>query len=504
MALASTGPGRVARSVRPGSGSRKPLVKIRDETDYFPHQLEGIRQMARMTSFLLADEMGLGKTLQALTVAAIDYERGFARRTLIVSPASLKWNWAAEMDLHTNFSYLVLDGLPKARGEQLAEFERNGIDVLVVNYEQVKTHLGDLNRLGFNIAIYDEAHYIKNHKAARTKASLGLRADRHFLLTGSPLLNQVNDLWALLHRIDPNGFPKFWSFMNRYAVYGGYKDKQVVGVKNQAELTERLRSVMVRREKKDVLDLPDKQVISVTVELHPEQRKLYRQAADELKIEMPGLATPMEIENALTRFLRLKQICGTTAAIEGFPDHSYKLDRAVEMVEEITASGELVVVFTQFRAVLAAMKHRLDTRGIGSFQLHGDVPMRHRQEVVRAWSDFKQPRDAPRTANNPGIAMLAMLQVAGVGLNMTAASKCIRLDKLFAPKLNEQAEDRLHRIGASATQPVQIYDLICRNTIESRVEAILRRKSKLFGSLVVESEWKRALWAALTDEEEAA
>ncbi len=485
----------------PTAAPRKSLTKIKDSTDFYPHQIEGVRAMARINSFLLADEMGLGKTLQALTVAAIDFERGFAHRLLVVSPASLKWNWADEIATHTRFTSDVLDGQPKARERQMVEFEELGTDVLIVNYEQVKSHLDTLNRLAFDIAIYDEAHYIKNHKAARTKAVLGLRARRHFLLTGSPLLNQVNDLWAPLHRIDPIGFPNYWSFLNRYAVFGGFKDKQIVGVKNQAELTERLRTVMIRREKKDVLDLPEKQIIQITVELHPEQRRLYKQAAEELKIDLPGAASPMEIENALTRFLRLKQICGTTAAIQGFPDHSYKLDRAVEMVEEITASGELVVIFTQFRAVLAAMKHRLNARGVGSFQLHGDVPMRDRQEVVRAWSDFKQPRDAPATANNSGVAMLAMLQVAGVGLNMTAASKCIRLDKLFAPKLNEQAEDRLHRIGASATQPVQIFDLICRNTIESRVEAILRHKSKLFGSLVVESEWKRALWTALTDEE---
>lgn len=469
--------------------ARKPLRKIRDETEFFAHQIEGVRTMARMTSFLLADEMGLGKSLQALTVAAIDFERDLAHRVLVVTPASLKWNWAAEIERHTHFSYAVLDGSPDKRRVQLREFDA---DVLIINYEQVKPHLDTLNAMRFDIAIYDEAHFFKNHRAIRTKAVLGLRIARNFLLTGSPLLNRVNDLWALLHRIDPIGYPKYWTFLNRYAVYGGFKDKEIVGVKNQSELTERLRSVMVRREKRDVLDLPPKQHVTVTVDMHPEQQRLYKRAADELLIDLPGEASPMEIENGLTRFLRLKQICGTTATMPGHHDHSHKLDRAVEMVDELVANGERVVVFTQFRGVQIAMEARLAAAEINAWVLNGDTPISERPLVVDRWSE------AP-----PG-ALVAMLQVAGVGLNMTAARTCVRLDKLFSPKLNEQAEDRLHRIGASATQPVQIFDLICARTIESRIEAILRNKKRLFDSLVTESDWKRALWAALADEEAVA
>ena len=467
---------------------RKSLKKIHDDVPFYPHQIVGIRDLASRNSFLLADEMGLGKSLQSLTVAAIDYERGWAARTIIVAPASLKWNWQDEIAKHTNFTCLVLDGKPIERVEQLDEYESKRIDVLIVNYEQVIAHLDRLNALRFDIVIYDEAHYLKSPKTKRSQACQKLKAGRKFLLTGSPLLNQVNELWGLLHIIDPAEYPSYWRFVNRYAVFGGFKDKQIVGVKNEAELNERIGAVMLRRLKKDVLDLPEKQYITIKVDLHPEQEKMYKQATDEMKITLDNGADPLEIENALTKFLRLKQICGTTATIDPTTDYSIKLDVAVDKLEEIVGNGEPTVVFTQFRAVQAALTRRLNSIGIKTWELNGDTPMNLRSEVVKQWGTSDQ-----------GV-LVAMLQVAGVGLNMTQASKCVFVDKLFVPKLNEQAEDRLHRIGANKTKPIQIIELIARNTIEQRIETILRRKRKLFDSLVEESSWKKELYKAMMEE----
>lgn len=467
---------------------RKPLVKIKDETLYYPHQAEGIRTMARMSSFLLADEMGLGKSLQSLTVAAIDWELGFASRGIIVAPASLKWNWEAEIAEHTNFSCMVLNGTPKEREMQLEEFRNNGCDWLIVNYEQVTAHLAELNKLRFDIAIFDEAHYLKNPKAKRTKASLDLVAPRSFVLTGSPVLNRVDELWALLHRIDKDSFPTYWKFVNRYAVWGGYKDKEIVGLKHKEELNEIIANYMIRRLKADVLDLPDKQYIKVLVDLHPEQAKLYKQATDELKLVLPDSPDPMELENAMTRMLRLKQICGTTATLTD-DDHSYKLDAATEKAIELIGNGHPVVTFSQFRKVQSAFLYRLDGAGIRTFYLNGDTPPEDRVPTVQAWAECGEPA-----------VIVCASQVAGVGLNMTHARHEFFLDKLYVPKLNEQCADRCHRIGADLTQPVQIYEFICRNTVEQRIEQILRKKEKLFDTLIEDSDWKRALYDAMKEE----
>ena len=465
---------------------------IKDDIQYYPHQIEGIRELARRRSFLLADDMGLGKSLQALTIFGIDVFRGWAETALVVCPVTLKGNWADEIEKFTSFFYTVLEGTPTQRNKQILEFaEQLGPKILIVNYEQVVAHQKALDKLMFDVAIFDEAHYLKNPKAKRTQACLEVYSRRSFMLTGTPMLNHVNELWSILHRIDPVAYPAYWPFVNRYAVFGGYKDKQIVGVKNEKELTERLQGVMLRRLKSEVLNLPDVQIIERRVDLHPEQRKLYQEVIEELRLPRVDQADPDEIENALTKFLRLKQICGTTFPFTG-EDISSKLDLAVNDDLELLENGHRVVVFTQFRDVQSCYVSRLAGNDVPIFELHGDIKKPDRVRHVKEWGMTKEP----------GV-LVCMIQVAGIGLNMTAARHGSFIDELFVPGLNQQAIDRLHRIGQSEdeTQPVQIRKYICRNTIENRVQQILRTKSKLFGQIVeTDPDWKRKLYAAITED----
>lgn len=298
-----------------------------------------------------------------------------------------------------------------------------------------------------------------------------------------------------------------WGLASKNCVYGGYEGRQIVGPKNTQELQNRLSAVMIRRLKKDVLDLPEVQYINRFADLHPKQRALYKQVVEEMRMENAD-GTMVDVQNALTKFLRLKQICGTTATVTN-EDHSDKLDMAVEDAKLIMDSGHRVVAFTQFRGVLDAYRKRLETSTLPTisaypvFVLHGDVPQEpdgrdpndpkkkwSRQEIIHQWE----------TSTKPGI-IVAMYQVAGVGLNMTAARHGQQLDKLFVPALNQQAVDRMHRIGASNTQPVQIYQYLCAKTVEDRVEAILRTKTKIFDAVVEETSWTKKLVEELLKEE---
>jgi SNF2 family DNA or RNA helicase len=483
----------VSAAVTPSSSRKSLEPYILDSIEYYPHQIDGIRELAKRRSFLLADDMGLGKSLQALTVFAIDVVRGWCSSLIIVCPVTLKGNWADEIERFTRFNYTVLDGTPQQRTKKLQQFaEITGPKILIVNYEQVAAHLAQLDALDFDVSIFDEAHYLKNPKAQRTKACLSLNSRRSFMLTGTPMLNHVNELWAILHRISPQEYPKYWSFLNRYAVFGGYKDKQIVGVKNEKELTERLQKVMLRRLKKDVLKLPDVLTVERRVDLTTEQRKLYESVVEDMRLIRPDEDDDEDIENALTKFLRLKQICGTTRPFTGV-DVSSKLDLAVSDALEILENDNKLVVYTQFLDVQDCFADRLDKLAsqYDIWVLNGSVKQEKRVPIVREWS--KDPK--------PGV-IVCMLQVAGVGLNMTAARHAFFLDKLFVPGLNRQAVDRLHRIGASETQPVQIFEYICRNTIENRVNQILRTKSKLFGEIVeADPNWKRKLLKAILEEE---
>lgn len=473
---------------------------IKDEVQFYEHQITGIRQMMQMRNFLLADDMGLGKSLQSIVVAAGDVIRGWAEKIIVIAPITLKGNWSDEFDKFTGIPHMILGQAidpknpdrmksltPAKRVQQIEEFgAMTGPRVLITNYEQIVKHIVDINKIGFDIAIFDEAHYLKNPKAQRTKACHKIRANRYFMLTGTPMLNQVNELWGILHLIDPVGYPRYYSFQNRYCVYGGWQDKQIIGVKNEQELQQRLNSVMIRRLKKDVLDLPDVQYIIKKLDLSPAQQKLYDKVESEMEIPIVGQADPSEIENALTKLLRLKQICGTTLGFTG-TDDSAKLDQAIEDALEITKQNKLVV-FTQFRDVQEAFINRLDSiaPSIKIWELNGDVAQHLRQPLVREWSEDP----------TPGV-IVCMLQVAGVGLNMTAARHGMFLDKLWVPGLNQQAVDRLHRIGQSETQPVQILEYHMKGTVETRVEYILKTKSKLFGTIVNDVDFKKKLLEAL-------
>lgn len=475
------------------SASRKSLEPwVPDGVQYYQHQIDGVRELARRKSFLLADEMGLGKSLQALTVFTIDVVRGWAKTMLVVCPLTLKGNWADEIEKFTSYSYEILNGDPTQRRKILEAFTSWGEPkILVVNYEQVVAHREALDAMMFDVAVFDEAHYMKNPKAKRTEACLEVYSRRSFMLTGTPMLNHVNELWALLHRIDPKGYPDYYRFLNRYAVFGGYKDKQIIGVKNEKELTERLQGVMLRRLKKDVLDLPEVQIIERRVDLEDEQRKLYDEVVNDMRLPRFDSAEPDDIENALTKFLRLKQICGTTFPFTG-EDISSKLTLATADDIELLENKEKIVVFTQFRDVQACYTQRMRKLKIPVWELHGDIAAPDRQGVVKSWTDSKEP----------GV-MCCMLQVGGEGLNLVAARHASFIDKLFVPGKNKQAIDRLHRIGQDSTQPVQIREYICRGTIENRINQILRTKTRLFGEIVeTDPDWKRKLYQAIMEDDQ--
>jgi len=476
---------------------RKSLRMIHDDTDYYEHQVLGVRWGVRRPSFLNADEMGLGKSLQASTVAAVDFERGTASNILCVVPANLTYNWLEELEKHTHYKVQVLAGTPLYRHAVIEGFPTSGFDVLIVSYETLVNDKEYFDLITWDIVIVDEAHYIKNPQSKRSKAVRMLRRRRGILLTGSPMLNRPDELWALLNFIDPHRFKNRYQFRNRFCVMGGFKMKEIVGVKNKGELKGILDEYMIRRLKKDCLDLPDKQVVRLKVDMHPEQAKVYNKMETELMLEVPDDPDPLEAENILTKMLRLKQICGSPAVF-GLPDNSYKLDKVVEMCQEFTSDTDddgLVVVWTQFRDVQDITRERLDKAGIPSFTLNGGVKKEDRMGIINGWA-------ATRGTGRPAV-LLCMLQL-GTGMNLVAANKAIFIDSLYVPKLNEQAEDRIHRIGASTTQPVQIYYLITRKTVEERIEQILRGKRKIFNELIeTDPTWKAKLMAQLSKTPEA-
>lgn len=456
-------------------GSLEPWLK--DDVLFYAHQVEGVKWLKQKKGALLADDMGLGKSLQMLAVFCMHIwkmkriDPTVNSAMLVVVPVSLRDNWEDEVNKFTRLPYIKLEGTPKKRSKQLELFRKLPSDkILIINYEQVIPHVDELNACGFNIIVADEAHALKSPKAKRYKFFKQLRAQRKFMLTGTPILKHVDDLWTILDIINPDQWGTYWGFTHKYCVFGGYQNKSIVSIKNEQQLIDKLNDVMLRRTKDQVLDLPDVQYIRRGVTLSDRQKLIYNYIVDNLKIDREDGNEPEVIENHLTKQLRLRQICATTATlIASGEDTSTKLDLATDDAEEIIDNGHKLVVFTQFRPVVDAYVNRLNMRfrsTVPVFEIHGGIPKGDRQGIVKKWAEHKGPA-----------IIVGIISVMGTGLNMTAARHCQFIDKEYAPALNRQAVDRLNRIGASTTQNIQVFEYFVKNSAELRVDQIIREKN---------------------------
>jgi len=485
--------------VAQGGVERKSLEPwLKDDVVFYKHQVSGVRRMAKMNSALLADDMGLGKSIQALAVVSIDVLQGHTEKIIIICPATLKKNWRREIERFTRYPTVVIPGTgstQEKRARLIDEFEEmTGPRILIINYEQVKAWRFRLNQIRFDFAIYDEAHYLKTPTSARSKEARMIRTRRALLLTGSPMPNNVTELWALLDRINPGQWGSYKRYCKEFAVYGGFRGKAVVGVKNKDRLRSRLKDVMIRRMKDDVLDLPPTHIIPRVVGLTHRQMVMYNRAYNDMLLEIGDGQDPKAIKNAGVRFMRLLQICGTTATVaEDGWDESEKLSLAVEDAAQLIHNGHHIVVFTRWRGVQEAFVRRLDHELNGAPRtrnrkepgdkgyipvrvLNGDVPS---DDIVRADGSISKPgRETVKQYwedDVPG-ALVCMYQVAGVGLNMTKAKHLLMLDKLFVPDLNQQAIDRIRRIGAEVHDRIQIYEYFVADSVKERVHEILAIK----------------------------
>lgn len=468
---------------------------------YYDYQIEDVRTAARLDSFMLGHQMGLGKSLIAITVFTIDIVMGKGETLLVVCPASLRGNWADEFEKFTTIPYVRLGEVRDPRNPsryktvsknlrslQIRDFRlMEGPRVLICNYEQIVGHLDELPP--FHMMICDEAHVLKNPEAQRTQALHRVRRRRTAILTGTPILNQVDELWSPLHMINPQRWPNYRRFRNRYCQFGGFNGRQVVGAKNVAELNKGVAPYMVRRLKDDVLDLDKPYIQQIMVDLTDVQRTLYDQVMNELFLPDEN-GNPQDIDNALVKFLRLKQIVGSAGTVPGHDDSSGKLDRMMEDVFSCMLNdGGKPIIFTQFRSIHELIMRRLYDAGFTAvFALTGSVPTGERQPIIKSWSDWQDP-----------VPIVCMVQVAGVGLNMTASHDIFFADKLFVPGLNDQAIDRAHRIGQR--HPVHVREYVARGTIEARIERILKTKRGTFNEVVEQTSAIRKIIQMLGEDE---
>ncbi|WP_409345618.1 SNF2 helicase associated domain-containing protein [Paenibacillus sp. MBLB4367] len=429
---------------------------------------------------ILADDMGLGKTLQSIALMLSGKEelekRGGDDKegpVLIVSPASLTYNWRNELKRFAPALRTALAVGDKQDRESLLN-EMADVDVVITSYPLLRRDTELYAGRSFRLLVLDEAQAFKNHATQTAQAVKEIQAARRFALTGTPMENSLEELWSIFDAVFPELFESKRAFANL----------------TREEVVKRVRPFILRRMKKDVLkELPDKIETLQTSELTKEQKRHYAVYLAKLQKET---AKQLEAEGfqknrikILAGLTRLRQICCHPALfVENYDGGSGKLEQLLDIMEECIGSGKRMLIFSQFTEMLGIIRRELAERDVPFFYLDGATPASRRVELCQRYNEGE--RDI----------FLISLRAGGTGLNLTGADTVILYDLWWNPAVEQQAMDRAHRIGQKNV--VQVIRLISHGTIEEKVVELQQRKKDLIDTVIQPGE--EAL-SALTEQE---
>jgi len=426
-----------------------------------PYQRDGVRWAYTLAQLglggCLADDMGLGKTLQMIALLT-HLDRG---PHLLVVPASLVGNWTREIERFAP-ELRVLSITSRTKQTELAEH-----DIGIVTYAMLP-RVAWLSDVRFGAVVVDEAQALKNPTANQTRAAKKLKAQVRFALTGTPVENRLGDLWSIFDFVAPG-------LLGSAKAFGGWSQRLEKDPRGFAPLRSLLRPYLLRRLKSDktiVADLPDKTEVRVDAGLTRMQAVLYRDSVDALSraLDAPE-QTAFERRGLVLAYLtRFKQICNHPS--QWLQDGQYEFKNSGKMLrlraiaEEVASRQEKMLVFTQFRTMVDPLAELLaEVFGQKGVTLHGDVPPKKRLALV---DEFQREGGAP--------FFVLSLKAGGSGLNLTAATHVVHFDRWWNPAVEDQATDRAYRIGQHRN--VLVHKMVCRGTIEERIDALLTEKRK--------------------------
>jgi len=427
--------------------------------------------------YALLMEMGCGKSFTAISITGRLYLDGNIRRVLVVAPLSILGVWEEEFAKFADFDYTlsILNGTGAKKAETLQNLNGAGLRVAVVNYESAWRLEKEIVAWAPDLVIADEAHKIKTHNIAASKAMhrIGARAVYRLLLTGTIITNKALDVFSPYKFLNPAIFGNsFYSFRNRYFDMVGYGNHTLVLKKAmEPELTRKLHSIAFRATKAECLDLPETTDIIRHVDLEPSAAKVYRDLVKDSYAEL-GSAEITAV-NVLTRLLRLSQLTGGFIGDDdgGKPQNisRAKLDALTDIVEEAAHEGKKLVIIARFVPEIKAIRAMLDKQGIGYSLIMGGVTDRDEQVA--------------RFQNDPDVQVfIGQIATAGLGITLTAASTLVFYSLDYSMSNFEQAKARIHRVGQKENC-TYIY-LTAKGTVDEKVLKALRNKADLARTLV--------------------
>ncbi len=428
-------------------------VSVRD------YQRTGMDWLKQLASFslggILADEMGLGKTLQVIGFLTDSKPE----KTLIVVPKALMYNWAQELTKFApNLKYTVING---TKSDRIKAIRENDSDIIITSYNMLRLDIEEYQQYEFDICVIDEAQTIKNPAVQVTKAVKKIKAKIKFALTGTPLENNLLDLWSIVDFINPYYLKTQNDFKKRF----------MQEESNLELLKFHLSPIILRRQKKDVLkELPDKIEAPVFCELAPKQKLVYASYVNDYHQQLSTIIANDAIANSqievLSLLTRLRQIaCHPSLFLDEYDGDSGKSELLMELISENIENENKMLVFSQFTSFLKLVEKELQANEIDYYYLDGNTKAEERIKLVE---DFN---------NDQTKVFLISLKAGGVGLNLTSASTVIHLDPWWNPQVESQATDRAHRIGQKKV--VQVNKLITKGTIEEKIYLLQKEKKQL-------------------------
>lgn len=426
----------------------------------FPYQYEGVAFLYPRYSAVLADEMGLGKTMQAITSLRLLLHAGEVRTVLLVCPKPLVSNWRREFaQWAPEIPVMVVEGDQARRRWQ---WQLPDTPVRIANYELLMRdrELIEAGELSFDLVLLDESQRIKNRSSATSHVVRAIRRQRSWALTGTPVENSAEDLVGIFEFVSP-----------------GHLNAEM----KPRRLGKLAADYILRRTKDQVLsELPPKLFRDADIELTAAQRESYRLAEEEGILRLSELGEGASIQHVFELVLRLKQICNFDPAT----GESAKLERLEADLEEVAASGQKAIVFSQWVETLSHLAHALGR--FHPLEYHGRVPQAQREKVIERFRQDKRSR-----------VILMSYGAGGVGLNLQFCGYVFLFDRWWNPAVEDQAINRAHRIGAEG--PVTISRFVALNTIEERIQQVLEHKRELFDTILSGAEGNRHF--GLTHEE---
>lgn len=447
------------------------------KTSPFPHQEECMQYAQTHDKFLLGDEQGLGKTKQAIDIA-VSRKSSFKHCLIVCCVNGLKWNWQAEIQTHSDEQSHILGEYRNTRGNVVIGSVKERVEDLLKHHEEFflitnietlrdKEFASALKQLclegAIGMSIVDEVHKCSNPTSDQGKGLHYLQTYFKMALTGTPQRNSPVDLYNILKwlGVETHTFTDFKSF---YCVFGGYGGYEIVGYKHLDMLQECLQSVMLRRLKAEVLDLPPKLRTTVYVDMPKEQERIYKEAK---ALIMRDIDKVYLSPNPLVELIRLRQCTGYPGILSSKVSRSIKFEKAEEIVQEAVANNDKVIIFSNWTQVI--------NPAFSYFQKYNPAL------ITGEVKDTKGERE--RFTNDESCkVILGTIAAMGTGYTLTAAQTVIFLDSPWTRADKDQAEDRAHRIGTKGT--VTIHTIVCKDTIDERIESIVAGKGELSDMIV--------------------